>query len=100
MEYESGAYIGRVSPTPHLLVVARDDHLMVADEALAAYNLALEPKKLVLVPGGHFDAYVAGFAVASTAPCGAWLVKRLGGLVPCASHFPATSRRKASIACR
>ena len=40
---------------------------MVADEALAAYNLALEPKKLVLVPGGHFDAYVAGFAVASTA---------------------------------
>src|SRR5215813_11512376 len=58
MEYEPGAYIGWVSPTPLLLVVARDDHLTVADEALAAYNQALEPKKLVLVPGGHFDAYV------------------------------------------
>ena len=76
MEYEPGAYIGRVSPTPLLLVVARDDHLMVADEALAAYNLALEPKKLVLVPGGHFDAYVAGFAVASTAACD-WFVHHL-----------------------
>jgi uncharacterized protein len=76
MEYEPGAYIGWVSPTPLLLVVARDDHLTVADEALAAYNLALEPKRLVLVPGGHFDAYVAGFAVASTAACD-WFVHHL-----------------------
>jgi fermentation-respiration switch protein FrsA (DUF1100 family) len=76
MEYEPGAYIGWVSPTPLLLVVARDDHLTVADEALAAYNLALEPKQLVLVPGGHFDAYVAGFAVASTAACD-WFVHHL-----------------------
>ena len=30
MEYEPGAYIGWVSPTPLLLVVARDDHLTVA----------------------------------------------------------------------
>jgi hypothetical protein len=35
----------------------------------------------------------------STAPCGAWLVKRLGGLVHGAAYFPATSRRKLSIAC-
>ena len=43
------------------------DHLTVADEALAAYNRALEPKRLVLLPGGHFDAYVDDFELASGA---------------------------------
>lgn len=76
MEYEPGVYIGWLSPTPLLLVVARDDHLTVAAEAIAAYNQALEPKKLVLVPGGHFDAYVEGFAVASTAARD-WFVEHL-----------------------
>ncbi len=76
MEYEPGAYIGWVSPTPLLLVVARDDHLTVADEAIAAYNQALEPKKLVLIPGGHFDAYARGFDVASTAARD-WFVEHL-----------------------
>ena len=28
---------------------------------------ALEPKKLVILPGGHFDAYVSGFEAASGA---------------------------------
>jgi fermentation-respiration switch protein FrsA (DUF1100 family) len=76
MEYEPGVYIGWLSPSPLLLVVARDDHLAVADEAIAAYNQALEPKKLVLVPGGHFEAYVGGFAVASTAARD-WFVEHL-----------------------
>jgi uncharacterized protein len=65
-----------MSPTPLPLVVARDDHLTVADEAITAYNQALEPKKLVLVPCGHFDAYVGGFAVASTAARD-WFVEHL-----------------------
>jgi pimeloyl-ACP methyl ester carboxylesterase len=43
------------------------DHLTVADQALAAYERALEPKRLVTLPSGHFDAYVAGFEVASGA---------------------------------
>ena len=81
MEYEPGVYMGWVSPTPLLLVVARDDHLTVADEALAAYNQALEPKQLVLVPGGHFDAYVAGFVVASTAARD-WFVEHLQAARP------------------
>ena len=67
LEYEPGAYLGWLSPTPLLLIVARDDHLTVADEALAAYQQALEPKRLVLLPGGHFDAYVVEFDVSSTA---------------------------------
>lgn len=66
-EYEPGAYIEYVSPTPLLMVVAAGDHLTVADEAIAAYNRALEPKQLVLLKGGHFDAYVKDFAAASGA---------------------------------
>ncbi len=59
--YEPGAYIGLVSPTPLLLVVAVKDHLTVSDLAIDAYERAREPKRLVLLPGGHFDAYVDGF---------------------------------------
>jgi len=59
--YEPGAYIGLVSPTPLLLIVAVKDHLTVSDLAIAAYERAHEPKRLVLLPGGHFDAYVEGF---------------------------------------
>jgi hypothetical protein len=65
-EYEPGAYINFVSPTPLLMIVALGDHLTVA-EALAAYERALEPKKLVTVAGGHVDAYVKDFEGASTA---------------------------------
>lgn len=75
-EYEPGAYIGFVSPTPLLLVVALGDHLTVSDEALAAYERAAHPKKLVTLKGGHFDAYVADFAAASGAAT-AWFMEHL-----------------------
>ena len=39
--YEPGNWIARVSPTPLLLVVARDDKLTVTDLALAAYERAI-----------------------------------------------------------
>jgi len=68
-EYEPGAYLEWIAPTPLMMVVAARDHLTVADEALAAYNHALEPKRLVLLPGGHFDAYVKDFHTASGAAC-------------------------------
>jgi hypothetical protein len=58
-EYEPGSYISHISPTPLLLVVERGDNLTVA--ALAAYEHALMPKRLVMLDGGHFDAYAADF---------------------------------------
>ena len=64
-EYEPGTYIGRISPTPLFMVVAREDHLTPAHLAIDAYERAREPKKLVILPGGHFDAYVDGFDGAS-----------------------------------
>jgi fermentation-respiration switch protein FrsA (DUF1100 family) len=62
MEYEPGAHIRFISPTPLLMIVALSDHLTVADEALTAYERALAPKQIVTLQGGHFDAYVADFA--------------------------------------
>jgi hypothetical protein len=45
LEYEPDAHIAHISPTPLMMVVALGDHLTVADEALAAYERALEPKR-------------------------------------------------------
>jgi fermentation-respiration switch protein FrsA (DUF1100 family) len=65
--YEPGAWIGRVSPTPLLMVVALNDTITVTDLALAAYERALEPKRLELVPSGHFDPYRSQFDQSSRA---------------------------------
>ena len=79
LAYEPGAYIERIAPTPLLLVVAAGDHLTPADLALEAYNRALEPKRLELLPGGHFDAYVGdGFQQASRA-ASEWFARHLLG---------------------
>ena len=78
LEYEPGSYISRVSPTPLLLLVAAGDHLTVSDLAIDAYEQAREPKKLVILPGGHFDAYIADFELSSAAARD-WLVQHLRG---------------------
>ena len=67
MDYEPGAYVERISPTPLLMVVAALDHLTPTDLALEAYQRAREPKRLVLLPDGHFDAYGKAFDDASGA---------------------------------
>jgi fermentation-respiration switch protein FrsA (DUF1100 family) len=77
MEYEPGTYVSFISPTPLLMVVALGDHLTVADAALSAYERALEPKRLEMLAGGHFDAYVNNFAAASQ-PARDWFVEHLG----------------------
>ncbi|QOT79366.1 alpha/beta hydrolase [Cupriavidus basilensis] len=63
--YSPGAFIDRVSPTPLLMLVAERDHIAVTDLALKAYELALEPKRMVMLKGGHFDPYLAELPSAS-----------------------------------
>jgi fermentation-respiration switch protein FrsA (DUF1100 family) len=75
-EYEPGEYVARVSPTPLLMIIAAQDHVAVADEAFAAYERAPEPKELVVLQGGHFDAYTTHFATASAA-ASRWFVQHL-----------------------
>ncbi len=75
--YEPGAWIARVSPTPLMLVVAMADTITLTGLALSAYERALQPKKLVTLRGGHFDAYLSQFAVARDAVV-AWFQQYLG----------------------
>jgi dienelactone hydrolase len=76
--YEPGAWIGRVAPTPLLIVVARNDTITLVDLALAAYERALEPKRVELIEGGHFAPYLSSFARASGA-ARAWFREHLTG---------------------
>lgn len=75
-EYEPGSYLPYISPTPLLMLVAFGDHLVPAELATAAFEHAHEPKRLIVLPGGHFDAYVAGFAAAS-GPARDWFAQHL-----------------------
>jgi fermentation-respiration switch protein FrsA (DUF1100 family) len=79
-EYEPGTYLPWISPTPLLMVVAAGDHLTVSDLAIDAFERAREPKRLELLPGGHFDAYVADFERSSGAARD-WLMQHLSSEV-------------------
>ena len=77
MDYNPGAYLPLISPTPLLMLVQLGDHLTVADLALEAYEKALQPKKLITMPGGHFAAYIDNFETAGPGACD-WFVEHLG----------------------
>jgi fermentation-respiration switch protein FrsA (DUF1100 family) len=77
LEYEPGIYISHVSPTPLLMVVAAGDILTVSDLAIGAYEDAREPKKLVILPGGHFGAYTGPDFELSSGAARDWLVQHL-----------------------
>jgi hypothetical protein len=49
------------------MIVALADHITPTDLESHAYEQALQPKKLVMIDGGHFDPYLGQFAAASTA---------------------------------
>jgi fermentation-respiration switch protein FrsA (DUF1100 family) len=64
-EYEPGSTIDRISPIPLRMIVAETDEDTPTDLTLNAFERALEPKSLVLIPGGHFDAYTKFFEESS-----------------------------------
>ncbi len=76
--YEPGAYVSKIGPVPLLMIVATHDTLAPTELALAAYERALEPKKLVLLSGGHFAPYLEAFDKASAAARD-WFVEHLSG---------------------
>lgn len=76
MEYEPITFMHRISPTPLLMIVAADDVVAIADLALNAYHQALEPKKLLILRGGHYEAYIEQFDQASSAARD-WFVEHL-----------------------
>lgn len=60
---ENAAFTPYISPTPLLMIIALEDELISSDLALQSYRNALEPKRLVLLPGNHFSPYVKEFAL-------------------------------------
>jgi fermentation-respiration switch protein FrsA (DUF1100 family) len=69
VDYEPLPFLSQIGPTPLLMVLTTQDTIVPTDIALKAYNQnALEPKKLVMVPGEHFDIYSGeGFDISSQA---------------------------------
>jgi fermentation-respiration switch protein FrsA (DUF1100 family) len=76
--YEPGTWISRVSPIPLLMIVGLHDTVTLTDLELAAYERALQPKKLVTIRGGHFDPYLGNFDQAAGAARD-WFVEHLAG---------------------
>ncbi len=76
LEYDAMPYMPRVSPAPLLMIVATEDRITPTDIALRAFEAALPPKKLVLLPGDHYLAYVEYFAESSTAARD-WFIEHL-----------------------
>jgi len=56
-EFDPVGPIRLIAPTPLLLIGAEYDTLVPADLVVAAYERALEPKAVLLLPCGHFDVY-------------------------------------------
>lgn len=78
LEYDPAGNIHLISPTPLLMVVGEKDTLTPTDMAIAAYERALEPKKLVIMEGGkHFDAYTEPGLSQSAPPAVEWFEQHL-----------------------
>ncbi|EON99555.1 putative peptidase s15 protein [Phaeoacremonium minimum UCRPA7] len=55
--YMPATLVDKISPTPLLMVLAREDRVCPADLALATYEKALQPKEVRFVAGGHYSVY-------------------------------------------
>jgi fermentation-respiration switch protein FrsA (DUF1100 family) len=78
LDYGPGRFVDRIAPTPLLLIAAAQDFLPL-DIAERAFARAGDPKRMVVLDGGHFCAYEPPhFATASREAC-EWFVRHLAG---------------------
>lgn len=77
--FEPGVWVSEIAPTPLLMIVASDDDITMTDLEVDAYARAAQPKRLVMIPGGHFSPYSEHFAVASLAAT-RWFQQHLSGV--------------------
>jgi len=65
--YEPAQFIARIAPTPLLMILATEDTQTPYAGQRAAFDLAGEPRELVLLEGRHYDPYTTLFAPAANA---------------------------------
>lgn len=56
-EYDPAGPIHLISPTPLLMIVAEDDQIIPPGLAKTAFDRALEPKRLIMLPCQHTGVY-------------------------------------------
>jgi len=66
-EYEPGATIERIAPTPLMMILGEKDMVTPTASCVQAFERAGGPKELVMLPGGHYDLYVENRAAAANA---------------------------------
>jgi cephalosporin-C deacetylase-like acetyl esterase len=78
-EYEPGIYVPYISPTPLQMIVALNDVIAPPELALAVYENALHPKKLVTLRNGHFEPQGPGGSdsIAAMEAARDWFVQHL-----------------------
>jgi uncharacterized protein len=76
LDYAPGRFIDRIAPTPLLLIAAAQDFLPL-ELAERAFARAGEPKKLVVLTGGHFGVYEAPEFATAANEATAWFRARL-----------------------
>ncbi|KAH0275226.1 alpha/beta-hydrolase, partial [Aureobasidium melanogenum] len=57
LSYFPGSRIHKIGPTPLLMQVPKTDVVAITDTMLEAYNRAVEPKEIQILPGGHFSMF-------------------------------------------
>lgn len=75
--YEPGAFIERIAPKPLLMIIADADLITPTSLQQEAYERAHHPKRLLMVPGGHYSVYTDHFQRTSRAAAG-WFSQHLG----------------------
>ncbi|CAN5611010.1 alpha/beta hydrolase [soil metagenome] len=74
-EYEPGWHTPNIS-APLLMIVARDDDVTPSDLAQDCFADAREPKKIIVLPCGHMEAYTTYFGTTLRAAM-AWFAEHL-----------------------
>ena len=67
LEYDITAYVKAISPTPLLMILASDDQISPTEIQLETFESAHEPKKVSIIRGDHFSAYLENFQHFSSA---------------------------------
>jgi uncharacterized protein len=76
-EYSPRFYVQLISNTPMLMIIASHDIITPTEDEKSMFELAKTTKKLIVVEGGHFDAYQGAGFEKFCQPAVEWFTKYL-----------------------